>query len=97
VRYSRPLPNRDLLSQLRSYLIRNQLTEVVTIQAEDSRQDSVEYLLPDNEGMVCIPRKEGDSDVRQSVITGWKFYEMPDSSIQCVKRRGCALQGDRQH
>ena len=91
----RPLPNAEFLYQLRSFLINNQLAGRFAILAEDSRRDSVEFLLPENQGMVCIPREEEDDG--QSVITGWKFSEEPDGKIRCVERRGCDPQGDGQH
>lgn len=99
VSWNRPLPNADFLVQLRSFLVKNRLTEVVAILAEDSRQDSVEFLLADEQGMVSIPRKEGYAriDVGQPVITGCRFYEGPEGTIKCIQRRGCDPKDDGQH
>ena len=96
----RPLPDTAFLYQLRSFLVENQLTSLVAILAEDTRQDSVEFLLPDEQGMVCVPRKEvydGIDGIRPSVITGWKFCEESDGRIECRERRSCDPQGDGQH
>ncbi|PVH70790.1 hypothetical protein DL98DRAFT_504276 [Cadophora sp. DSE1049] len=95
----RPLPDTAFLHQLRDFLVENQLTSLVAILAEDNRQDSVEFLLPDRQGMICVPRQDSDggSDgVGPSVITGWKFFES-DGRIECRARRACESQGDGQH
>jgi len=96
----RPLPGPDFLFQIHSFLVENQLTNLVSILAEDTRQDSVEYLLPDEQGMICVPCKEvgaGKDGTRSSVITGWRFCEELDGRIRCVERRKCEPQGEGQH
>lgn len=94
----RPLPHEKFLYQLRSFLTQNRLADLVAVVAEDSRPDSLEYLLPDNKGMVSIPRKEGYmAGDGQPIITSWKFNEAEDGTIECVQRRGCDPKDDGQH
>jgi hypothetical protein len=45
----RCLPKLDFLYQLRTFLVENQLTTLVAILAEDGLQDSVEFLLRDEQ------------------------------------------------
>lgn len=92
---TRPLPSEDFLCQMRDYLIRNSLADRVAIQAEDSREDSIEFLLPDQRGTVSVPQR--GSGIRQAITTGWKFCEQPDGQIRIIERRKCVSQGDGQH
>jgi hypothetical protein len=96
----RPLPSTDFLYQLRSFLVENELTGVVAILAEDTHQDSVEFLLPDKQGMICVPRKaayEGLDDTGSSVITGWKFYKDSDERIGWRERKECDSKPNGEH
>lgn len=99
--HPRPLPSTVFLHQLRDFLVENQLTSLVAILPEDNRQDSVEFLLPDRrQGMICVPCKDIHDRNRgggPSVITGWKFFEEPDGTIEYRERRSCESEGDGQH
>jgi hypothetical protein len=99
VKTPRLLPSIEFLRQLRSFLVENHLTDLVAVLAEDGRQNSVEFLLPNEQGMICIPYKDvyGGIDMGRSVITGWKFCEEPDGRILCVERNECDPKGDGQH
>lgn len=89
----RPLPNESFLRQLKMFLDDNELTQSVAILPEDNRQDSVEFLLPDHQGMIY---KEVDS-VGSFFITGWKFCEDLDGKVRCIERLACDPQADGEH
>ncbi|KFY67227.1 hypothetical protein V496_01706 [Pseudogymnoascus sp. VKM F-4515 (FW-2607)] len=66
---------------------------MVAILPEDGRRNSVELLLPDNQGMAY----EEVNSFGSSAITGWKFCKDLDGKIQCIEKHGCDPQEDGVH
>lgn len=97
-RWHIPLPDTKFLDELRSFLVWSQLTKFVAIVADGTQRDSVEFLLPDNQGMVSVPHQEIKGDPNSSsVVTSWRFCEEPNGRIRYIERRKCDPGADGQH
>lgn len=93
MKLQRSPPTERFLHQLRHFLVNHQLTKMVAILPEDGRRNSVELLLPDNQGMAY----EEVNSFGSSAITGWKFCKDLDGKIQCIEKHGCDPQEDGVH
>jgi hypothetical protein len=94
----------QFFSELRSFLTVKNLTNSIAIvpapASDGGLQDSVEYLLPNKQGMISVPRglfKDRDVDLGRSVITGWTFHQHEDGIIECRANKRCVTQSSGLH
>jgi hypothetical protein len=94
----------QFLCQLRNFLTAKSLCDSIAIvpapASDGGFEDSVEHLLPNNQGMISIPRylvKDEEVDLGRSVITGWTFHQHEDGIIECRGNKRCELQSSGLH
>ena len=100
-RGSRAILHTEFLFQLRDLLVgRGLASSIAIIPSPALEGDSMEYLLPDGRGMICVPRhqiRDEDVDGVNSVVTGWSFHENQDGSVECKANKRCDLQPNGTH
>jgi hypothetical protein len=95
----------EFASQLRDFLVANQLEKVVAVVSKLSVagggcHDSTEFMHPSGNGTVRIPRQKAgaaDGDTMDSVLTEWTFSENEQGIIECKGNNVCSPQNNGKH
>ncbi|MCJ1386619.1 hypothetical protein MMC17_009745 [Xylographa soralifera] len=91
-------------SQLRDFLVEYQLEKVIalipSVVADGGPHDSIEFMQPDGNGTIRIPRHHADAanfGTTNPIITQWSFSENAQGIVECKGGNVCSPQINGKH
>lgn len=96
---------KGFASQLRDFLVANQLQKVVAVVSKpsivsDRSHDSIEFMHPTGNGTVRIPRQQAgaaDGDTTDPVLTEWTFSKNQQGIVECKGNNVCSPKVNGMH